>query len=136
MFAIKMSNQPLNPISYSQVIGWFAWNCHSEIMKFWSWLGSSWAAQSFRSEGFQHYDPISLASRGAKNLLHKNQFSLKIYVLIMSWRSNFHSQWRKIFTLYATVKGELLKKVLIGISAFTLHRMVKQILKYNKKEKY
>ena len=54
----------------------------------------------------------------------------------MSWRSNFHSQWRKIFTLYATVKGELLKKVLIGIFAFTLHRMVKQILKYNKKEKY
>ena len=30
----------------------------------------------------------------------------------------FYDYRRKIFTLYATVKGKLLKKVLIGIFAF------------------
>ena len=45
-------------------------------------------------------------------------------------RSKSHGYGKIIFTLHATVKGELLKKVLIGIFAFTPHRMVKQILKY------
>ena len=34
MFAIRMSNRPLNPISYSQLIGWFAWNCCSKVKHF------------------------------------------------------------------------------------------------------
>ena len=29
-----MSNQPLNPISYSQFIVWFAWNCRSKVKHF------------------------------------------------------------------------------------------------------
>ena len=41
MLAIKMWNQPLNPISYSQLIGWFAWNCGREVIFFiWNSLGS------------------------------------------------------------------------------------------------
>ena len=38
----------------------------------------------------------------------------------ISWRSIFHSYFRKIFTLYAAVKGKLLKKVSIGIFPFRL----------------
>ena len=41
MLAIKVWYQPLNPISYSQLIGWFAWNCCSEIIFYiWDSLGS------------------------------------------------------------------------------------------------
>ena len=49
--------------------------------------------------------------------------------------SKFRGYWQKIFTLYATVKGKLLKKVSIGIFAFNPHRMVK-ILKYNFTKKH
>ena len=35
-------------------------------MKFRSCFGSLWAAKSFRTEGFQHNNPISLASRVTK----------------------------------------------------------------------
>ena len=91
-----MSNQPLNPISYSQLIGWFAWNCHSKVknfqnnffhlryfgefdlydlkktvskqfMKFRSWFESCWAAEIVRAKGLQHNDPIILASRMTKH---------------------------------------------------------------------
>ena len=36
MLAIKVWNQWLNPMSYSQLIGWFAWNCSSEVI-FYIW---------------------------------------------------------------------------------------------------
>ena len=41
MLAIKVWYQPLNPISYSQLIGWFAWNCqrgnflHLRLLRKW-----------------------------------------------------------------------------------------------------
>ena len=98
MLAIRMSNQPLNPISYSQLIGWFPWICRDEVKyfqnnffhlkllgkfdlyalkkivskKFRSWLGSWWAAKSFRSEGFQHNDLIISLARGVTKLFGKS----------------------------------------------------------------
>ena len=132
MFAIRMSNQSLNPTSYSQIIGWFAWNCRSEVkhhqnnffhlkllgkfdldafqktvskhfMKFRSWLGSLWAAKCFRSERFQHNDPISLASRATKlfrkNPLQQSEHATLKNTVLQQTRQNFMQNYSANVTL-------------------------------------